>query len=38
MRLAEEISKEAEKKQTDVKVLIEVNVAQGREQIWRKRG
>ena len=28
MRLAEEISKEAEKKQTDVKVLIEVNVAQ----------
>ena len=28
MRLAEEIGKEAEKKQTDVKVLIEVNVAQ----------
>lgn len=28
MRLAEEISKEAEKKQTDVKVLIVVNVAQ----------
>lgn len=28
MRLAEEISKEAEKKQMDVKVLIEVNVAQ----------
>ena len=34
LRLAEEISREAVKKQVEVNILIEVNVGTGREQVW----